>query len=70
VIGADGLGLLAGFGEGPGTLDSATRPALQGASGSITVTWHGRYGDLQGKAVAIEPATGFTFDSELTVRPR
>jgi hypothetical protein len=62
-----------GFSVGPltsYTLNCATRPALGGASGSITVTWDGRYGDLQGKAVAIEPATGFTFDSELTSRPR
>jgi uncharacterized repeat protein (TIGR01451 family) len=39
-------------------------------SGSITVTHDGPYGALSGKAVAIEPATGFTFDTPLVPRPR
>jgi uncharacterized repeat protein (TIGR01451 family) len=52
------------------SLNTATLPALLGHSGSITVTHDGRYGELSGKAVAVEPATGFTFDSELLPRPR
>jgi hypothetical protein len=39
-----------------------------GASGSITFTQDGRFGDLQGKSVAVEPSTGFSFDTPLTYR--
>jgi hypothetical protein len=34
-----------------------------GTSGTITITNNGRYGMLAAKAVALEPATGFSFDS-------
>jgi len=40
-----------------------------GASGSVTVTNNTGYGALAGKAVAVEPATGFTFDTALSCRP-
>jgi hypothetical protein len=40
-----------------------------GASGSITVTNNNGYGAIAGKAVAVEPATGFTFDTALSCRP-
>ena len=30
----------------------------------------GRYGALAGKMISLEPATGFSFDSPLTYRPR
>jgi hypothetical protein len=43
---------------------------LAGHSGSITLAHDGRHGTLAGKAVAIEPATGFTFDTPLTLRER
>jgi hypothetical protein len=43
---------------------------LPGASGSVRVTSDAAYGMLQGKAVALEPATGFTFDTPLLPRPR
>jgi hypothetical protein len=36
----------------------------------VTVTHDGRYGSLVGKAVAIEPSSGFSFDTPLTIRPR
>jgi len=39
-------------------------------TGTITVGHDGRYGDLSGKAVALEPATGFSFDSPMGYRPR
>jgi hypothetical protein len=45
------------------TLDAA------GGSGSITVTNNTGYGAVAGKAVAVEPATGFTFDTALSCRP-
>jgi ELWxxDGT repeat protein len=44
--------------------------ALLPASGTITVTHDGPYGGLVGKAVSLEPATGFSFDTPLTNRPR
>jgi hypothetical protein len=40
-----------------------------GASGTITVSHDARYGDLTGKAVALEPPTGFSFDSIGVSRP-
>jgi hypothetical protein len=43
---------------------------LAGMSGSITVTHDAPYGSLNGKAVALEPATGFSFDSPMVVKPR
>jgi hypothetical protein len=51
-------------------LDTRGTSALVGASGSVRVTHDGGYGALSGKAVALEPATGFTFDTPLTFRPR
>jgi len=46
-------------------LNTATVPGANGVSGAITVAHDGRYGDLAGKTVALEPATGLSFDSEL-----
>jgi len=51
-------------------LNTSTLPALQGQAGAITISHDGRYGALQGKAVAVEPATGFTFDTPLEPRRR
>jgi hypothetical protein len=51
-------------------VNTATVSALAGTSGSITVTYDGAYGALAGKAVALEPSTGFSFDSPLGYRPR
>jgi ELWxxDGT repeat protein len=42
----------------------------QGTAGSLTITHDGPYGSLTGKAVALEPATGFSFDTPLTPRAR
>ena len=42
-------------------------PAALGRT--ITIAHDGRYGDLVGKTVALEPATGFSFDSALEPRP-
>lgn len=44
--------------------------AIYPVSGTLTVTHDGPYGGLVGKAVALEPATGFAFDTPLTPRPR
>jgi uncharacterized repeat protein (TIGR01451 family) len=50
-------------------LNTAAIPGAGGTGGSITIAHDGRYGDLSGKTVALEPATGFSFDSALEVRP-
>ncbi len=44
-------------------LNTSTVPGVAGKSGSIIVNNDGRYGVLTGKAVALEPATGFSFDT-------
>lgn len=46
-----------------------TRDVADLISGSIIIKHDGRYGDLIGKAVAIEPDTGFSFDLPLEPRP-
>jgi hypothetical protein len=51
-------------------LNTSSVPVLQGQGGTATVSSDGRYGDLEGKAVALEPSTGFTFDTPMTARPR
>jgi uncharacterized repeat protein (TIGR01451 family) len=51
-------------------LNTATVPGVAGEGGAITIASDGRYGDLAGKTVALEPATGFSFDSPMSPRPR
>jgi Calx-beta domain len=53
-----------------GTYVLNTATLVPGAAGSISVTHDGGYGALAGKAVALEPATGFAIDTPLTSRPR
>ncbi len=48
----------------------ATQLLAPATSGSITVASDARYGDLAGKSIALEPATGFSFDTEMHPRPR
>jgi uncharacterized repeat protein (TIGR01451 family) len=47
-----------------------TGGVVPGGGGSITIAHDGPYGALTGKTVALEPATGYSFDSPLTPRPR
>lgn len=49
-------------------LNTATVPGLAGQGGTMTVSHDGPYGELAGKTVALEPATGFSFDSPLEVK--
>jgi len=51
-------------------LNTATVAGAVGQGGAITVSHDGRYGDLTGKTVALEPSTGFSFDSPMMPRPR
>jgi hypothetical protein len=46
-----------------------TATVAPGVAGRITVTHNGRYGQLVGKATAVEPATGFSFDTPLSNLP-
>lgn len=43
---------------------------VNNTSGSITISHDARYGDLAGKAVSLEPASGFAFDTLMVARPR
>jgi hypothetical protein len=45
-----------------------TAGVVPGVGGAITIANDGRYGDLAGKTVALEPATGFSFDSPMVPR--
>jgi uncharacterized repeat protein (TIGR01451 family) len=56
--------------KGGRVLNTATIPALEGQSGSVTIVHDGGYDALAGKGVALEPATSFAFDSLLVPRPR
>jgi hypothetical protein len=49
-------------------LNTSTVTGVAGQSGSILVSHTGGYGALAGKAVALEPATGFTFDTLMVPR--
>ena len=50
--------------------NTASVVALQGQSGSARIVHTGGYGALTGKAVSLEPTTGFTFDTRLESIPR
>jgi hypothetical protein len=45
-----------------------TATAAPGVGGAVTIAHDGRFGDLSGKTVALEPATGFSFDSPMLPR--
>lgn len=51
-----------------GLLVLPTQTIAPGTSGSLTVTNDGRYGDLTGKTIGLEPATGFSFDTPMLPR--
>lgn len=56
--------------HGLASVQTAAIPSLAGRSGSAQVAHTGGYAALTGKAVALEPATGFTFDTAVTPVPR
>jgi hypothetical protein len=53
-----------------GLLVLQTQTLVPDTSGSVTVSHDGGYGELAGKSIALEPATGFSFDTPMTPRPR
>ena len=52
------------------TLLTSTVQALSGQSGTATLVHDAPYGQLSGKAVALEPTTGFSFDTPFVWRSR
>jgi hypothetical protein len=50
-------------------LASVNGGAANGTAGAITIAQDGRFGDLTCKSVALEPATGFSFDSPGVYKP-
>jgi hypothetical protein len=51
-------------------VDTSTIPVLGGQSGSISAVHNGPYDAFIGKSVALEPATGFSFDTPMFIRRR
>jgi len=51
-------------------LDTFNNSGLHDQSGSLVIRHDGPYLGLAGKGVALEPATGFTFDTAITPAPR
>ena len=51
-------------------LATSSLSALAGQSGSASIAHNAPYGALVGKAAALEPSTGFTFDTPLTTAQR
>ena len=47
----------------------AAMPALAGQSGHVTIAHDAPYGTWNVKAVALEPSTGFSFDTPGVIRP-
>jgi hypothetical protein len=54
----------------PLVYSSASNFALTGKSGFALIAHNGGYGALTGKAVSVDPATGFTFDTALETIPQ
>jgi hypothetical protein len=51
-------------------LNTSTVPAAASQAGTITISHDGGYGNLAVKSVALEPATGFSFDSPGLYKPQ
>jgi hypothetical protein len=51
-------------------LNTSTLPVVEGQGGTVTLSHDAPFGVIAGKAVALEPATGFSFDSPLEPRRR
>ena len=50
-------------------LNTASITGGAGTSGVITISHNGRHGSLAGKAVVLDPSTGFSFDTPLVSKP-
>lgn len=56
--------------RGSYSVSTATLPALNNAAGAATITHDGGWGALASKAVAVQPSTGFSFDTPGGYLPR
>lgn len=56
--------------RGSQVISTTQVPGLAGQSGAVTIAHDGAYGALVGKAVSLEPSTGFSFDTPMRTRPR
>ena len=54
---------------GVNVVNTGSLPALAGLSGSAQISHDAGFGELAGKAVALEPSTGFTFDTVMATIP-
>ena len=63
-------GQIAAHGTSVINLATVNNAGLLNQSGSLVIRHDGPYLGLTGKGVAIEPATGFTFDTAITAAPR
>jgi hypothetical protein len=50
-------------------LNTSTVPGVAAQAGTMTIAHDGGYGNLTAKSVALEPSTGFSFDSPGTYKP-
>lgn len=67
LLGSQGVSI---NGHGVAVVNTAGIPGAAGVAGSMILTNSGGYGGLSGKAIALEPSTGFTFDTIMTSRPQ
>jgi parallel beta-helix repeat protein len=67
LLGSQGLGLAP---RAALVLSTSSVAGAAGQVGSVTIAHDGGYGALSGKAVSLEPSTGFSFDSPMSPRPR
>ena len=56
--------------HGTSVINTPAIPGVAGVAGSMVLTNSGGYGALSGKAIALEPSTGFTFDTLMVSRPQ
>jgi hypothetical protein len=56
--------------RGSYVVNTSTIPGAGGVGGTIALSHDGSYGVVVGKAVVVEPSTGFVFDTALVPRPR
>ena len=62
--------ILAPYATSVVNLSTVSGGGLNNTSGSLVIRNDGPYQGLAGKAVALEPATGFTFDTPLSAAPQ
>jgi hypothetical protein len=67
LLASQGVSLAA---HGVSVVNTPTIPGVAGVAGSMILTSSGGYGALTGKTIALEPSTGFAFETLLSARPQ